>query len=387
MLKGERREMNRKIVLLAVPLTLLSMFLISSPKAKALTTWEKYAGNPVLDLGSSGLWDDQSVWAPTILWKDGSYRMWYSGGRDDHNIRIGFAISSDGVSWTRYGSNPVLDVGPSGWDSFQVNSPSVLFNGSHYCMWYTGNNGNSIGLATSSDGVSWAKYSLNPVFSGGRYPSVLFDGSIYKMWYEGYDYTIRYATSLNGILWTDYGSNPILVHGLSGSWDGMYVASPSVIFNGSHYIMSYSGYQDSILSRKIGIAYSPDGISWSKDGNNPIISVGSSSAWDDTFVDHSTLLLIGSSLKMWYSGFDGTYNGTDPSHPTYYHRIGLATSEEMPTPPPPPPAVGGKATPINVQIIEPELQTPYIGLTILLAVAVVTVAYVKKRKRHTEIIS
>ena len=32
-----------------------------------------------------------------------------------------------------------------------------------------------------------------------------------------------------------------------------------------------------------------------------------------------------------------------------------------------------------------ELLAPYIGLTILLAVAVVTVGYVKKRKRHTEI--
>ena len=34
-----------------------------------------------------------------------------------------------------------------------------------------------------------------------------------------------------------------------------------------------------------------------------------------------------------------------------------------------------------------ELLAPYIGLTIILAVAIVTVVYVKKRKRHTEIIS
>ncbi|MDH5389815.1 MAG: hypothetical protein OEX10_01490 [Candidatus Bathyarchaeota archaeon] len=58
-----------------------------------------------------------------------------------------------------------------------------------------------------------------------------------------------------------------------------------------------------------------------------------------------------------------------------------------PAPPPPPPPVGGKATPIAKVAVKPELQIPYIGLTILLAVAVMTVGYVKKRKRHTEIIS
>jgi len=52
---------------------------------------------------------------------------------------------------------------------------------------------------------------------------------------------------------------------------------------------------------------------------------------------------------------------------------------------PAPKPVGGKATPINMPINSLELLTPYIGLTLLLAVAVVTVGYVKKRRRHTEI--
>jgi len=60
-------------------------------------------------------------------------------------------------------------------------------------------------------------------------------------------------------------------------------------------------------------------------------------------------------------------------------------------PPLPPTPVGGKATPINKIAVKPmnslESLAPYIGLTILLALAVVTVVYVKKRKRDTEIIS
>lgn len=153
-------------------------------------------------------------------------------------------------------------------------------------------------------------------------PLSFFYGSIYKMWYEGYDYTIGYATSADGMTWTTYGGNPVLTHGLSGAWDGLYVSTPSVVFNGSEYIMSFGGYQTSIFSRRIGIAYSLDGTSWSKDAGNPVIDVGPSGSWDDTFVDHSELLFIGSSLKMWYSGFDGTQTVTSP---TYYNRIGLAT--------------------------------------------------------------
>lgn len=315
--------MKKTFVLTAIGLLCLSIFPALVQIGKAQSTWTKYSNNPVLDLGQSGQWDDMNVWAPTVVYKDNTYMMWYCGGRNNQDIRIGLATSTDGTSWTRYGTNPVLNVGPSGWDTFQVSRPSVLFNGSSYCMWYSGDNGNSIGFATSIDGISWTKYSGNPVFSSGRYASVMFDGSIYKMWYEGYDYTIKYATSLDGISWTDYSSNPVLTHGLSGSWDGMYVSTPSVIFDGSQYIMEYTGYKDSMLSRTIGLAYSPDGTHWSKEPNNPIINVGTSGAWDDTLVDQATMLIVGSSLTMWYSGFDGTNTVTSP---TYYIRIGMAST-------------------------------------------------------------
>jgi rhodanese-related sulfurtransferase len=53
-----------------------------------------------------------------------------------------------------------------------------------------------------------------------------------------------------------------------------------------------------------------------------------------------------------------------------------------------PKPVGGKAIPINMPIIRLELETRWIWLTtIILAIAVSTVAYVKKRKSDTRIIS
>jgi hypothetical protein len=64
------------------------------------------------------------------------------------------------------------------------------------------------------------------------------------------------------------------------------------------------------------------------------------------------------------------------------------TVEKPPSPPPTPPKpVGGIATPINMPIINPELQIPWIWLTTVILLLVLTVVYVKKRKRNTRIIS
>ena len=83
-------------------------------------TWTKNTANPVLQRGTSGSWEDLSVSAPWVIYNGLSYQMWY-GGADGTNIRIGYATSPDGVTWTKYGGNPVLDLGPSGeWDDHFV---------------------------------------------------------------------------------------------------------------------------------------------------------------------------------------------------------------------------------------------------------------------------
>jgi len=39
------------------------------------TEWEKYPGNPVLDLGTSGTWDDYHVFDPIVLFDGTKYQM------------------------------------------------------------------------------------------------------------------------------------------------------------------------------------------------------------------------------------------------------------------------------------------------------------------------
>ena len=283
----------------------------------AQTEWEKYPYNPVMDHGQSGEWDDGRSGVPSVLFDGTEYKMWYSGSDDSHS-RIGYATSPDGIVWTKYSDNPVLDVGPSGsWEEVSVSSPDVLFNGTEYKMWYDGVDNpervgeiRRIGYATSPDGISWTKYEDNPVVDvsygwgwesdrAGK-PYVLFDGTEYKMWYSGRrtttrHYCIGYATSPDGISWTKYEGNPVLEFGQIGSWDDYAVHPDSIIFDGTEYKMWYSG-NDHDSTSGIGYATSPDGISWTKYPGNPILGFG---------LQGASVLYDGFGYSMWHTESSG----------------------------------------------------------------------------------
>jgi hypothetical protein len=112
--------------------------------------WVKHPGNPVLDIGAGGTWDDYYVSEPTVFFDGTKYQMWY-GGYDGLNERIGYATSADGIAWVKH-PDPVLDLGASGiWDDDSVSCSTVLFNCTEYQMWYSGHDGSNfrIGYATS----------------------------------------------------------------------------------------------------------------------------------------------------------------------------------------------------------------------------------------------
>ena len=167
--------------------------------------------DPVLQTGSSGEWDEYFVYAPTVIYNGIYYEMWYEG-LDDSNYRIGYATSTDGINWSKYSGNPVLDVGSNGeWDSRHAARACVIFDGSEYKMWYSGfalTTYWQIGYASSSNGTDWTKYGGNPILNRemtGSWntlhvlgPSVLINGTQYKMWFSGSDGVnerIGYATS------------------------------------------------------------------------------------------------------------------------------------------------------------------------------------------------
>ena len=73
------------------------------------TPYVKYAGNPVLEQGNPGDWDDGGPSEAEVLFHNGMYHMFYGGTRI-HGPRlesIGYAYSFDGYEWFKYGKNPV----------------------------------------------------------------------------------------------------------------------------------------------------------------------------------------------------------------------------------------------------------------------------------------
>jgi predicted GH43/DUF377 family glycosyl hydrolase len=282
------------------------------------TTLARSAFNPIFSPTGTG-WESARVYSPIILKEDGIYYMWYTGFDDSPiSASIGVATSFDGLNWTRYAGNPILQPGTAGtWDDYLVISAgSVINDNGTYKMWYTGNDGttNKIGYATATSPFGpWTKYASNPVLdlgAGGTWDDyivaggqVIKDGSTYKMWYGGHDgaaYRVGYATSSDGISWTKYASNPVLDLGTGGSWDDVIVDMPKVLKKAGTYHMWYRGY-DGAYSR-IGYASSSDGISWTKYASNPVLTLGTGGAWDDDQVYYHEVINDGDIFKMWYTG-------------------------------------------------------------------------------------
>ena len=71
-----------------------------------------------------------------------TYRMLYmgaDGASGTGTLRIGYASSPDGINWTKYSGNPVLNIGSAGaWDSLNVYGPSVIKDGTVFKIWYNG---------------------------------------------------------------------------------------------------------------------------------------------------------------------------------------------------------------------------------------------------------
>jgi hypothetical protein len=132
--------------------------------------WTRYAGNPVLVEGPSGSWDDHGATFASVIYDSLAmeFRMYYHGFSYTGVHQIGLATSPDGMNWTKYPGNPIMTPGPASWDGQSVRVPMVWKEGlTDYRMIYTGNGsgGMRVGYATSSDGISWTKHPANPVFN------------------------------------------------------------------------------------------------------------------------------------------------------------------------------------------------------------------------------
>ena len=272
------------------------------------------------------------------MWYSGDNGTIEAGGGS-----IGYATSSDGVMWIKSSGPVLTRGMAGSWDSLLVYAGFVLKNSSSYLMWYEGaqlkpdgyccNFG--IGLATSPDGLSWTKYGGNPILtseSSSRpyvsYPWVLRVGGQFKMWYACGLYTPSYlsaiclANSSDGIRWSQNPTPVFRGTGTTTDWDGGTIYSTNIVYDGKKYGMWYSGCSSAATKCQIGYATSPDGITWTRASGNPILGPSSSGGWDSyDSVDNQGILQIGGSFMLYYSADQLDAYGKFASY-----RIGVARS-------------------------------------------------------------
>ncbi len=294
--------------------------------------WTRITTSPVLEPSHLGEWDGVAIWKVSVLFEHGKYKMWYTG-HDGVNCQssIGYAESNNGINWTKYSANPVLIPGsPGSWDDRGIEVSHVEMIGEQYFMWYNRHcPSQAIGIAISSDGINWTKYSGNPVIEKGEqgswdeygvtWATLLRDSNSIRMWFSGegslgsWKMRIGYATAAYGLKFTKALGNPVLDFGNIAEWDKGSVKDPFVYHGSREYMMWYS----SPGANAIGNARSEDGISWTKHPDNPVLSLGSPGSWDSVNVYGPWVLYEDGIYKMWYSG-----HGSGKGH------IGYATSDD-----------------------------------------------------------
>lgn len=351
-------RMRRRPILVALTLAFLSLGpahpgFAQEPQCRFLGPFQR-VGAPIRNAAGGGPLSPLQIVADPSVVRLGAnqYRMWFTNADSRNRTGIAQADSSDGVSFTPWrdplARDPIMDLAMAppagGWDAPGAETADVLRGPDGvWRMYYTGNRppeGSvtyAIGLATSPDGIRWTRRDrpvLEPLTdwerpicgnptdpqtcrSGGVLePSVLFDPAMgrYRMWYAGLGeptgsfrtYRIGHATSADGVTW-QRNPAPVFSLGTPGAWDEMWtshvnvVADPKAGFHMFYFGSKPSDYRDGVEIQRgaIGHAYSPDGLRWTRNPANPILSPrpGGPDEWS---VGGPSALIENGRLRLWY---------------------------------------------------------------------------------------
>ncbi len=124
-----------------------------------------------------------------FLYVGGVYHLFYmrhntSATDDSTEVDLGHAVSLDLMTWSQL--DPILHTRSDNWDNLHIWAPFVIAQGDTFYMFYTGVTKvpypyyayQRIGLATSTDLVSWTRYD-EPIFDGNRVPWAMADSTQY----------------------------------------------------------------------------------------------------------------------------------------------------------------------------------------------------------------
>jgi hypothetical protein len=194
---------------------------------------DDWANNPILT-PTAETWDAGNMWPLSFLYVNGTYYLYYTGSTTPSNVYtsggIGVATSTDGIHFTKYSGNPIVSPTESGW-LYSCNTPAVCYVNGTFYMLFTG---------YKSDAATSA--------------AVL-------------------ATSADGLNFTVYSSTPVLDD--DASWINHHIESGGLsVFDGKFYFY-YNINPNVGDTRMIGVATSTNCINWTVSPNNPVVTTTS----------------------------------------------------------------------------------------------------------------
>jgi predicted GH43/DUF377 family glycosyl hydrolase len=236
--------------------------------------WSLNPTSAVLSKGTgSGDWDRKSVETPAVIFFQNQYYMFYTGypttQSDATSYKIGYATSSDGITWTKKSmllaptsplTAPNLD-----FNQYIVAEPApVVFNGKIY-LYFTAVGANvsvgttlqTIGLVESADGNSWSSPSQVLIPDQTLYPR----GSNWKGYSTPHAVVLDNKMNLFVSVVTDSPFSQVKIHRIVSengknnwvhdskeiydkskfSWTSNQIRSASVLLNGTDLFLWFAG--------------------------------------------------------------------------------------------------------------------------------------------------
>ena len=239
-----------------------------------------YENNPVFTGSGENTWDCNIRERGYILRESDTWHMWYTGynnNRSDTKF-LGYATSSDGLTWARYPGNPIFD---RSW----VEDMCVVKHEGTYYMFAEGRH-DIAHMLTSTDRIHWKdhgkldiRYTTGEPLSPGPYgtPTVLIEDGTWYLFYERNDEGVWLATSTNRTVWTNVQDDPVIAKGPE-PYDSEAVALNQVIrYNGRYYAYYHACAYRPWRDWTTNIAVSNDLTHWKKYPYNPVVTGNKSS--------------------------------------------------------------------------------------------------------------
>lgn len=183
--------------------------------------------------GQDPFFDNRLASFPGV-WKDGN--TWYlvyegAGLSNSWPGDIGLATSTDGTTWIKAATNPILKHQTTGWEKVNIGTPSLWKKGDTWYLYYHGFDGKDvqIGVATGKDLKALVRHPQNPIIKTGG----------------------------------------------AGTWDSGTVGWRSIVQEGNYYYMVFEGSTDppyDVAKWSSGIARSTDLLNWTKWAKNPVLT-------------------------------------------------------------------------------------------------------------------